>query len=108
LFHQVAQYHEAGPVIAEPLIPELEFTRGHRLGHILNIERQATYEGLHQAGASVALLELKDLSAFTLSYYYMTWQLVVGALGECLNIDAFSQPGVELAKSLAKHKLVRP
>jgi glucose-6-phosphate isomerase len=35
----------------------------------------------------------------------MAWQLVVAALGERLNLNAFDQPGVELGKKLTKRIL---
>jgi glucose-6-phosphate isomerase len=35
----------------------------------------------------------------------MTWMLVVGTLGEMLELNAYNQPGVELGKRLAKQIL---
>jgi glucose-6-phosphate isomerase len=48
---------------------------------------------------------LVDLSPETLGETFMFWQLVVAGLGECIDINAFDQPGVELGKKLAKDSL---
>lgn len=108
IFARVRELSNQGPVITKPLFEEVGYTQGHRLGHILNVEARATQEGLRQAGVSVAEMELDALTPFTVGYLFMFWQLVVGGLGDVLGIDAFNQPGVELAKRLARENLVRP
>lgn len=108
IFARIGELSNQGPVIARPLFDEVGYIQGHRLGHILNVEARATQEGLRQAGGSVAEMELEALTPFTVGYLFMFWQLVVGGLGDVLGIDAFNQPGVELAKRLARENLVRP
>jgi len=108
LFYSIDQYETMGPQIQSPLFSELGYIQGHRLGKILNTEARATHAGLLQSGISSTHVVMKDLSEHSIGFYFMHWQMVVAVLGEILNIDAYTQPGVELAKRLAKENLVRP
>lgn len=108
LFYSIDQYETMGHQIQSPLFSELSYVQGHRLGKILNTEARATHAGLLLSGISATHVVMKDLSSHSIGFYFMHWQLVVAVLGEILNIDAYTQPGVELAKRLAKENLVRP
>lgn len=80
----------------------------HRsLGQILAAEATATESALSEIQASTLCLELDSLSPQGLAELLMTWQIVVGALGEALNINAYNQPGVELGKKIALELLNR-
>src|SRR5207244_2873262 len=106
LLVRVRSFENQGPLIDEALFPEMKYIQGHRLGNILNVEARATQGGLEKTGVSVLGLELEDLSPSYIDYIFMFWQLVSGGVEQVLNIDAFSQLGVELAKRLARENLV--
>jgi len=79
-----------------------EYLQGRGLGDLLGAEALATSQALTQVGVSNLVLEVKDLSAQSLGEQFMFWQLVVAGLGQCLGLNAFDQPGVELGKRLAR------
>jgi glucose-6-phosphate isomerase len=82
-----------------------QFLRGRGLGDLLAAEAKATEQALTQVGVSNMVLQVEDLSARSVGELFMFWQLVVAGLGECLDINAFDQPGVELGKRLARQIL---
>ncbi len=97
---------ESGPWALETSgFPENQFFVGRQMGELLAAEAEATRKALSQEGVSTLELKLHDLSPATIGYIFMFWELVVGGLGEALDINAFDQPGVELGKRLAKEIL---
>ena len=50
-------------------------------------------------------LKTEKLDEHSLSALFMIFQLVIGTLGEVLNIDAYNQPGVEAGKIITKKSL---
>ena len=105
IFQRVHQIETHPWRIRNPQVPGFEFLKGHGLGQLLGVEAQATALALTEVGVPNLTLELPDLSAQTVGQLLMFWQLVVGVLGEALNINAFDQPGVELGKKLANELL---
>lgn len=81
---------------------EFSYMEGRSLGDLLAAEAQATSDALTQVGVQNMTLMLEELSEESIGELLMFWQLVVATMGECLEIDAFNQPGVELGKRLAK------
>lgn len=79
---------------------------GWTLGQLLGVEASATYEALDQMKISCLKLSLDDLSSKTVAEAFMLFELVVGSLGEVLDINAYDQPGVELGKKLANEILI--
>ena len=45
------------------------------------------------------------MNAHTLGALLLTFELVIGTLGEMLGINAFDQPGVEIGKKITKERL---
>ncbi len=88
--------------IKNSLFKETELLLNKTLGHLLNAEMKATYQGLREVNVSALPLQISQLSEETLGYLFMFWELVVGGLGELMDINAFDQPGVELGKKLTK------
>ncbi len=87
------------------IFPIHQFLVGKGLGELMSAEASATEEALQKNGVMTTRLTYQDLDPYTLGYFFMQWKLVVGVLGEVLDINAFDQPGVELGKSLAKQIL---
>ncbi len=75
------------------------------LGDLLRAEAQATQKALESVGVSTWLLETDRLDEDGLGQLFMFFQLLIGTLGEALDINAFDQPGVELGKRLARDLL---
>lgn len=86
------------------------FTRplsGLTLGQILAAEGEALESSLHEAGVACVSIRLGEPSARTLGGLFMLWELIIGTMGETLDLDAFNQPGVELGKKHAIQNLRR-
>ena len=75
------------------------------MGALLCAEAEATAKALATNQIQSLTLRVANLNAQTLGALFMLLELVVGSLGETLDIDAFNQPGVELGKKLAKQIL---
>lgn len=90
--------------IAEPVgLPD--FLKGQRMGEILRSERLATQKALSTVGVSTLSLQAQSVSGCSLGRLFMTFQCVVAATAEALDLNAFDQPGVELGKGLAYDRL---
>lgn len=88
------------------LFPTMPFAGGSvSLGQILASEAEAFERALNDVGVPSGTLILSSVNERTLGALFMLWQMVVGQLGEVLEIDAFDQPGVELGKKYAQQIL---
>lgn len=96
-----------GPKLEQNLFPHLKYTEGKVIGALLAAEAQATARALKESGRQSATLRVETLDERTLGALFMGFELLTGLLGECLDINAFDQPGVELGKKLAKEILSR-
>ncbi len=105
IFQRVDEAEGGSLRIVEPQFKETQVLHGRTMGDLLRAEVLATQEALTQRGVSTMTLKLARLDEESLGYQFMFWQLVVSGIGEYLGINAFDQPGVELGKVLAKHKL---
>ena len=94
-------------ILRSSLFPSQKFLEGKSMGQLLGAEAIATAQSLSESGVSTLTLELNDLSAQSVGEFFMFWQMVVATLGECLDINAFDQPGVELGKRLARDIISR-
>lgn len=108
VFWRFDDVEKAGPTLEQSSFPETVDMVGRRMGELLNIEAAATCQGLTMNGVSTMTLKVGQLNAETLGHLLMLTQILVGGLGELLEINAFDQPGVELGKRLAKEKLRKP
>ena len=68
-------------------------------------EAEATALGLGRLGVHSLTLNCGGLGAKEFGAFLMLMELVVAAVGEALDINAFDQPGVELGKRLAREIL---
>jgi glucose-6-phosphate isomerase len=85
---------------------ETEILKGKSLGHLIIKQAEATAQALSVVGNPVMLIEVNDLSDRSVGFQFMLWMMVVGLIGEALEINAFDQPGVELGKVLTREKLL--
>ncbi len=102
LFVDFLDLEHRSPQIQNPRFKETENLKGLSMGKLLLVESQATRQALKESGASTLHLTLAQGNVAHLCEFMMTFMLVVGGLGEALNINAFDQPGVELGKRIAK------
>ncbi len=105
VFWQFEDTEKAGRPLAESHFPETKDLVGRRMGELLSIEAEATCQGLNLNGISTMTLKVGQMNEESLGHLLMLCQVLVGGLGELLEINAFDQPGVELGKKLAKEKL---
>lgn len=75
--------------------------QGLTLGHVMSLEAEAMTRALDQSKIPVVSYACAQWNAETAGFLLMSFQLIIGGLGEALNINAFNQPGVELIKKLA-------
>jgi glucose-6-phosphate isomerase len=72
------------------------------LGELFHAEVMGTVGALNAQNISHVEIKIDSLSEETMGALFMFMELVVGTLGEVLNIDAFNQPGVELSKKMTQ------
>lgn len=87
-----------------PLV-EFSYLKKMTLQDVYKIQSYATKKALEEVGRNTAELHFETLNSKTLAQIMMTIDLVIGTIGECLNINAFDQPGVELGKKITIEKL---
>lgn len=90
----------------ENLFPELSFMNGQSLGQVLDAEANATYLSMEEIGKSAIELEWSGVNPQVLGGSVLLFELLVGTLGEVLNINAYDQPGVEIGKVRTKDILI--
>jgi glucose-6-phosphate isomerase len=105
IFSRFGQSEKENQPLQETNFTQHKFLVGKSKGQILAAEAEATSRALTQQNISTVNLWVEDLSAVSVGYLFMFWQLTVGCIGESLNINAFDQPGVELGKRLAREIL---
>ncbi|NUM57227.1 MAG: glucose-6-phosphate isomerase [Bdellovibrionaceae bacterium] len=103
--HRFPEVEKSDVKIIKSLFPETKVLEGKDFSHLLKTEAQAMTESQKQVAHHVLELELQANCEESLGLYFMTYQLIVGSLGEYLKIDAFNQPGVELGKIITKKML---
>jgi glucose-6-phosphate isomerase len=83
----------------------LDYLRGVTFGRLLRAERLGTEQALVARQRPVISLTLDKLDARALGEVFVLLEASVSFLGELLNLDAYDQPGVELAKKLTRQIL---
>lgn len=94
-----------GPPLSQNQFDGFDFMVGKKLGALLAAEASATQDALQAKGVPTLTLLTKGLGPKEFGGYFMLFELIIGAVGELLNINAYDQPGVELGKKLAKEAL---
>jgi glucose-6-phosphate isomerase len=86
---------------AKVLIPKVDknhYLGGRTLNELLKAEEQGTRSALTKAERPNLTVTVDKISETTLGELFFFFEMATAYMGELLNIDAFDQPGVELAK----------
>jgi glucose-6-phosphate isomerase len=90
------------------LFPTMPFaSRPVSLGRILASEAEAFEHSLSEVGIPMGTLQLTTINEKSIGALFMLWQMVIGQLGEVLEINVFDQPGVERGKKYAQQILAQ-
>lgn len=87
--------------------PETQILKNRPLSHLLKTEAQAMTESQKESKHPVCEIKFDKMDEYALGQYFMTYQLLVGMMGEFMQINAFNQPGVELGKIITKKLLTQ-
>jgi glucose-6-phosphate isomerase len=87
--------------------PAFSYLKNKNTGALIRAAAEGTEQALREAGVPTHRILYPDHSARTLGYLIMWFELLVGELGELLDINAFDQPGVEGSKKITKEILSR-
>jgi glucose-6-phosphate isomerase len=96
---------ESSYVIRPVEIDGLKLNKELDLSELLEIEQEATIKSLIRNGRPVAQLEMSEMNEVLLGYIFLTFELSVVLLAYLLNVDPFTQPGVEDSKIYIKQML---
>lgn len=105
VIHRATDSEESSEVLTKSNFKETKSLEGKAFSLLLKTEARAMTESQKEIQNHTMELQLDKMTAFELGQYFMTYKLIVGAMGEFMKIDAFNQPGVELGKILAKKML---
>lgn len=84
---------------------ELEYLEGASFNHLLEAERAATADAYTTYKRPNLVITIDKIDEYHLGQLFMLFEGSVAFLGEYFNVDAFNQPGVELAKVLTRKYL---
>lgn len=101
-FFRIEEAESAGPKLEKNLFECQSLMLGKSMGDLFGAMASATRDALAQNDVQSLTLQTKVLDAKALGALFMLFELVVGALGETMNINAFDQPGVEHGKIIAR------
>lgn len=87
--------------------PELGYLGGRTLGHLLEVERQATAGALAARGRMNLTITVPALDAESVGALLYLFELATAYAGELYEVNAFDQPGVEMGKQFAYAMLGR-
>jgi glucose-6-phosphate isomerase len=101
-FLRVTEAESSGPKLEKNLFDCQGLMLGKTMGDLFGAMATATRDALAQNNVQSVTLQTKVLDAHAVGALFMLFELVVGALGEVMNINAFDQPGVEHGKKIAR------
>ncbi len=87
-----------GKKVTIPRIDKDHYLSGRTLNELLQAEEQGTRSALTKAERPNLTLTIDRISEHTLGELFFFFEMATAYMGELLNINAFDQPGVELAK----------
>ncbi len=85
-----------------------DYLAGQSLAKLLDVERRSTEAALVEAGQPNCTFTLDRLDEEHLGAFLQLMEFQTAFMGELLNIDAFTQPGVELGKNFTYGLMGRP
>jgi len=104
-FLRVEESEQDGPALEKNLFDCQGLMAGKTMGQLFGAMATATRSALEKQGIQSLTLTAEKLDERSLGALLMVLELVVGTVGEALDINAFDQPGVELGKVLAREIL---
>ncbi len=104
-YFRVEQSEKDGPVLEKNLFDCQGLMAGKTMGQLFGAMATATRSATEENGIQSLTLTAETLDERSLGALLMLLELVVGTVGEALDINAFDQPGVELGKRLAREIL---
>jgi len=105
IFFRFASLEAMGEKLSSTNFKGQDFFVDHSLGELLAAQAQGTEQALRSRGLSTLSLSVDSQDEACLGYFFMIWEIVVAGLAQCLDINAFDQPSVELGKRLAREIL---
>jgi glucose-6-phosphate isomerase len=101
-FLRVRGSENAGPTLDKNLFDCQQLMHGKSMGQLFGAMATATRDALAKEGVQSLTLTTEQLNERSMGALFMMLELVVGALGEAMDINAFDQPGVEAGKVIAR------
>lgn len=101
-FFRVEESEKEGPALEKNLFDCQTLMHGKTMGQLFGAMATATRSALAEQGIQSLTLSTQKLDEKSMGALFMILELVVGTIGEALDINAFDQPGVELGKKLAR------
>lgn len=105
IIHRSTESEENSELLGESHFKETKPLENKPFSLLLKTEARAMTESQKEIQNHTLEIQLDKMTSFELGQYFMTYKLIVGAMGEFMKIDAFNQPGVELGKIIAKKML---
>ncbi|MFT7184148.1 MAG: glucose-6-phosphate isomerase [Oceanicoccus sp.] len=95
---------------SETVIPHVEneamsYLSGVTFHQLMNTEKRATEQAVSEYRKPNLTIKIPRVDEYSLGQLFMLFEASIAFLGEYYSIDAFSQPGVELGKTLTKDLL---
>jgi glucose-6-phosphate isomerase len=87
-----------GKNVVIPKVDKGHYLGGRTLNDLIAAEEQGTRAALTKAERPNLTLTVDEISGTTVGELFFFFEMAVAYMGELLNINAFDQPGVELAK----------
>lgn len=87
-----------GKKVVIPHVDKSHYLSGRSLDELLHAEEQGTRSALTKAERPNMTITVDEISETTLGELFFFFEMATAYMGELLGINAFDQPGVELAK----------
>ena len=104
-FFRVLESESSGPKIQKSLFRGQESMKQKSMGELFAAQAEAIRESMAHAQIQSVTCFAEKLDESSLGALFMLFQLVIGTLGEAMNINAYDQPGVEAGKIATKKLL---
>jgi len=85
--------------------PELSYLSDVSFHELMSVEKKATEKAVTEYRKPNLSIKVDRIDEYNLGALFMLFEASIAFLGEYYSIDAFNQPGVELAKTLTKELL---
>jgi glucose-6-phosphate isomerase len=94
----ILSVEDFGKKIVIPKVDKDHYLGGRTLNELLKAEEQGTRSALTKAERPNLTVTVDEISETTVGELFFFFEMAVAYMGELMNINAFDQPGVELAK----------